>query len=578
MSDSRIPQLKVSINNSPLPKALEEDVIEVTVEQTVGMSGRLTLRLLTWDMDKLQYTWVDDSRLAVGNKVEVQMGYSGQLTSLFFGEITDIELTATAGHPPSLVVTGLDARHTMARGQKTRAFTNKSHADIARTVAQQNGLRAQVKGVTLQREQVVQNNQSDLAFLNMLAREAGCELSIDGKTVHFRHMDGSADPTVTLTMETGLLEFSPRISATALVSAVEVRGMDLSNAEELVGSAKASSLGKRVGMTRSDKLYGDDVRIITNRAVNQKAEADAFALAELERIFAGAVTGSGSCFGDPKVRAGEVIELTGMGKRFSGVYQVTQASHVFSRSKEGYRTRFTVQGGTRGTQQPEASEELEAPSERSGRIYGVVVGRVTNTQDPDGLGRVKLLLPWLDKNLETGWARVATPMAGAARGFYLPPEVEDEVLVMFDHGDVTAPYVVGSIWNGKARPPAPNDDGKNNLRVLKSRSGHTFTLDDTEGEEKVVLSDKTGKNLILIDSKTNSMSIQVDKDLTIQAQGAISLESQGNMTLKAQGDLAVECANLSLKANASVALQSQTGEVAVKGMKVNVNDGALEVV
>ncbi|KFA94827.1 hypothetical protein Q664_00195 [Archangium violaceum Cb vi76] len=220
---------------------------------------------------------------------------------------------------------------------------------------------------------------------------------------------------------------------------------------------------------------------------------------------------------------------------------------------------------------------MVSADESSGRIHGVVVGRVTNTKDPDGLGRVKLMLPWLDPNLETGWARVATPMAGGERGLFLPPEVDDEVLVMFEHGDITAPYVIGSVWNGKAKPPAANDDGKNDLRVLKSRSGHTFTLDDTEGKEKVILSDKTGRNLLLIDSAANSMSLQVEQELKIQARGAISLESQGNMTLKSGGALSVECAHFSLEARQGVALRSNAGEVAVKGARVTVNDGALEV-
>ncbi|WP_224245082.1 VgrG-related protein [Hyalangium gracile] len=577
LDPSSIPALQVTINNALLPSEADEDLLEVTVEQTLGKSGRFTLRLLTWDMDRLEHTWVDDDLFAVGNKVEIKMGYSGALTSLLFGEITDLELTASAGQPPSLVVTGLDARHAMARGQKTRTFQDKSHADIAKLIAQENGLKAEVKGVTFKRPMVVQNNQSDLAFLHLLARESGCELSINGKKLHFRHRESSASSTLTLALDSGLLEFTPRISAASLVSSVEVRGMDVTQAKEVVGMAKANSLGKSVGTLSSDKLYGSQVRVITHQAVSQKSEADAFAQAELERLFSSAVTGSGSCFGTPGVQAGEVVRIEGVGKRFSGLYQVTSATHAFSR-KGGYRTNFSVQGGTRGTEDPETTEELAASPGSSSRIHGVVTGRVTNTQDPDGLGRVKLALPWLDEKFESGWARVATPMAGGERGFYLPPEVEDEVLVMFEHGDVTAPYVVGSVWNGQNKPPAPNDDGKNNLRVLKSRSGHTFTLDDTQGEEKVILSDKTGKNLILIDSKNNSMSIQVDKDLTIQAQGEISVQSQGNMTLKSQGDLAVDCANLSIKARQSVALESPAGEVSIKGSKVTVNDGALEVV
>src|SRR6185295_11928909 len=125
------------------------------------------------------------------------------------------------------------------------------------------------------------------------------------------------------------------------------------------------------------------------------------------------------------------------------------------------------------------SEDLRASN---GRINGVVVGVVTNNQDPDGMGRVKVKFPWLSDQDESHWARVAAPMAGKERGFYFLPEVEDEVLVAFEHGDARFPYVLGALWNGKEGPPAKNDDGKNNIRVIKSRSGHIIRLTDEDGK------------------------------------------------------------------------------------------------
>ena len=113
-------------------------------------------------------------------------------------------------------------------------------------------------------------------------------------------------------------------------------------------------------------------------------------------------------------------------------------------------------------------------------LYGVMVGVVTNNQDPEGLGRVKVRFPWLSNEDESGWARIAAPMAGKERGMYFLPEVEDEVLVGFEHGDVRFPYVLGALWNGQDAPPAKNDDGKNNLRVIKSRSGHLIRLNDED--------------------------------------------------------------------------------------------------
>jgi uncharacterized protein involved in type VI secretion and phage assembly len=222
--------------------------------------------------------------------------------------------------------------------------------------------------------------------------------------------------------------------------------------------------------------------------------------------------------------------------------------------------------------------DLLVPPSQENLFYGVTIGVVTNNKDPDKLGRIKVKFPWLSDQEESAWARILSPMAGKERGFYFLPEVDDEVLVAFEHGQVEFPYVLGALWNGKDKPPANNDDGKNNQRLIKSRSGHVIIFDDTEGKEQIIIRDKTEKNEIVIDSKKNSMTIKVEQDLSIETKGKISLKSSG-------GDLAIECQNLNIqakqnceiKANAQVSVQANAG-MALKCMAgVKINDGALEV-
>jgi uncharacterized protein involved in type VI secretion and phage assembly len=124
----------------------------------------------------------------------------------------------------------------------------------------------------------------------------------------------------------------------------------------------------------------------------------------------------------------------------------------------------------------------EGQAAHDGRVFGVVVGVVTNNQDPDKLGRVKVRFPWLSQDDESYWARIAVLMAGNNRGAWFLPEVDDEVLVAFEHGDVRMPYVLGALWNGVDAPPRDNSDGKNNQRVIRSRSGHELVFnDDSDG-------------------------------------------------------------------------------------------------
>lgn len=196
------------------------------------------------------------------------------------------------------------------------------------------------------------------------------------------------------------------------------------------------------------------------------------------------------------------------------------------------------------------------------KITGVVIGVVTDNQDNEGMGRVKVKFPWRDDGDDSYWARIASMMAGADRGAYFLPEVGDEVLVAFDHGDIHHPYILGALWNGSDPPPETNRDGKNNIRIIRSRSGHEIifddnaeagqekleihtnaghkiVLDDSTGQEKIEITDKSGNNSVVIDSVQNSISIKSNMKLSIESQ-MIDIKSGGMMNIEATGNLMIK--------------------------------------
>ena len=207
--------------------------------------------------------------------------------------------------------------------------------------------------------------------------------------------------------------------------------------------------------------------------------------------------------------------------------------------------------------------QLMAPADADSRFFGVAFGVVTNNKDPDGLGRVKLKLPWMDDKAETDWARLVTPMAGAGRGFHFLPEVDDEVLVGFEHGNPEVPYVLGALWNGKDKPPEANEDGKNDIRTIRSRSGHVIRLTDSEGAETIEIVDKSTKNSIVISSEDNTITITADAGITIKsAKGKLQLSGNG-VEITSQAAVKIEAkANLDLKAGP---------QLNVRGSTVNIN-------
>jgi uncharacterized protein involved in type VI secretion and phage assembly len=210
-------------------------------------------------------------------------------------------------------------------------------------------------------------------------------------------------------------------------------------------------------------------------------------------------------------------------------------------------------------------ELLTPPPESvtSARIDGVVVGIVTNNKDPDRLGRVKVRFPWLAEDSESHWARLATLMAGPDRGSFFLPEVGDEVLVAFEHGDMRFPYVIGALWNGVDTPPHDNADGANNLRLIKSRSGHVVRLDDTSGAEKIEIIDRSGSNSIVIDTAANTITITAGADITIQA-------NSGKLVLCGNGIEITSQAGVTVQASQTIDVQAGV-QLNLKGALVNIN-------
>jgi uncharacterized protein involved in type VI secretion and phage assembly len=208
------------------------------------------------------------------------------------------------------------------------------------------------------------------------------------------------------------------------------------------------------------------------------------------------------------------------------------------------------------------NEPLGTLADATGRIYGVVIGVVTDNKDPDKLGRVKVKLPWLADDAETEWARVATFMAGKDRGAVFLPEVDDEVLIAYEHGDVRFPWVLAAAHNGKDTAPYDNADGKNEKRMFKSRSGMTLTFDDKDGSEKVELADKDAKESIVIDMANKKVTVVSSGDFELKAdQGAVtikaktlSIETSDKAEIKATGTLDLKGKTVNVKGDPNVNL------------------------
>jgi uncharacterized protein involved in type VI secretion and phage assembly len=222
----------------------------------------------------------------------------------------------------------------------------------------------------------------------------------------------------------------------------------------------------------------------------------------------------------------------------------------------GYRTHLVMSGQHDRSLRALAGSGGGSGAER-GPINGVVAALVTNVDDPEQLYRVKLKFPWLADDYESDWARFVAPGAGPQSGVMFLPEVNDEVLVAFEMGDIRRPYVLGGLWNGVDKPrlgDAPFDNGKVNRRGIVSRKGHRLIFHDSDSKSGIVVRSSNDKLNVSINETEMQIAVRSDGTIEIEATGDISVKSQADVTIKSSKNITIEAsAQLTLK-GATVAI------------------------
>jgi phage protein D len=598
------------------PAELMDAIDEIIVDTSLHQPDMVTIRV--HDRDR---KWVNDRQLfGFGKKLIIEVVPQGQPTTkrtkLIEAEITGLEAEFVAGGITKFLVRGYHRSNRLHLGTHSRTFTNRTDSDIVRSIAQEIGLSAEMDETDVEYEYVLQNNQTNWEFLAVRAERIGYQIyAVDSKLYFKKVSTKSQQAPVPLTLGEDLRQFRPRMSVMHQSNKVKVYGWDAKGKQGFVGNAAPDGALNQGGMQATGGAEAQKAfekppqRFVTASPVASTSDANALAkglAADIDRDF---LEADGTCYGHPDVKAGNRIKLDGLGQRFDGEYFVTAATHLYNGS--GYEVEFTVSG----RHPPTLYHLLNGTNQTAtGRQIGLVVGLVTNVNDPEKLGRVKVKFPWLfddtDLEIESTWTRLSTPMAGQdGKGIFTVPEVDDEVLVAFEHGDVNRPYIMGVVWNNKDRPPKPHEgelikNGKVVKRIMRSRlghevefddsedkpsvivstngghkirlidtssepkveiitnSGHKVVMDDSPGKESILLSDKTGGNTMKIDSTTNSIALKSTADLRLEAGGRIVLVGQTGIALSAPAGGSFEADGpLTVKSSAILTLQGSVVKI-----------------
>lgn len=344
MPRADLPDLQVRVNGSALPPAAEADLRSVTVQEDLQVLSMFTLELHNWDDEQLRVSWSDSPLFAIGNEVEIWLGYVGDMHKVMLAEITSLEPMFTAGQPPLLTVRGYDHRHRLARGRKTRTFAQMKDSAIAGQIAREAGLRAQVDATGVTLSYVIQSNQSDWDFLRRRASLIGYEIYVRDKVLYFRSPQITQPPADKLSLGDDITEFSPRLSSLAQAATVTVRGWDVKEKKAVLASVRTTPGlgGPELGSSVARGAFGASTTAVLGQPVRNLPEADPIAKGQFSAGSLGYVEGEVVAYGQPQLHAGTVVDIAGAGQKFSGRYYVTSVTHTLT-SGHGYQTSFTVQ-------------------------------------------------------------------------------------------------------------------------------------------------------------------------------------------------------------------------------------------
>ncbi len=494
----------------------------------------------------------------------------------FIGVVTEVSLDNSIDGINTVLVTAHSPTILLDGAKQNALYHEQSASDIIQSVVRNYPIT--VSGVAATSGTLkfsVQYRETDYQYVMRLATTSGMFAFYDGK--EFKVDKASSANSEELVWRESLGVFSM-----GLGSSVEKFGSQVFDysKKEVYGGETSGSL--RTSLSDLSKISHDaSKKMFANTSFAPLLQADSQAILDntLETVRESSVGQMITCQGEsiiPAVAAGHCVKIKGMDK-LDGQYWVKSVRHVFDESGK-YHNTFTC-----------TPLDLAFPEQKSlGTPFtDLQPALVTDTDDPEKLGRVKVRFAW---NVKDGapaepeiWVRLLTLHAGEKKGWYCIPEVDDEVLVGFENGDPSRPVILGCLYNGKDVPPVDHpvswDGKKNNLKLFRTKSGNEIYFSDDSGTEAIVIVQKDKKNTITLSLDGPKIAIESEGDISLKAAN-ISLETtSGDITLKSAAGLKAESTqDTEIKASGSMKTEGSMNYNVKAGINATFEGGAVVTV
>lgn len=567
----------------------------VLVNLSLNRIGKATLKFNAGNMDKQTFTETDSSSFKPGASIRLDIGNIKAEKAIFEGFIVDVRISIEKGLHSQMVVECRDCAYPATQGRKNAIFEKKKDGDIIKEVLTPYGT-VTADSTTYEYPTLVQYYCTDWDFALSRADVNGLFISVIGKNISVAKPKVSAAPVLTVTYGLDLINFDGGLSTSDQFSDFEAVSWSPSTQKMVTASATTPTINKQGDLEPKSFALGEKQLLQSDAptdAGSLKQWADSMALkAALARY-----QGKFSFYGSAKAVPGCIIELKGMGERFSGDVFVGSVTHTIENNV------WITEAGMGVSAENITSEPDVVSPPAAGflpGIEGLHIGVVKQlNEDPLTENRILVEFPWLNGEKKELWARLSTPYATKECGFFFLPEVKDEVIVGFFNNDPRHPVVLGSMHGSIQTPPLPYT-AENHKKSIVSRQKMKIEFDDekkiitilTPGENQIEINDEKksieltdqNKNKITMDS--SGITLTSDKDIILKAKGDITLDATANVTIgaktkvaiKAKADVEINGANVkatakvgfTAKGNATAEI-SASGQTVVKGGIVMIN-------
>jgi Rhs element Vgr protein len=557
-------------------------IVSVMVNKSVNRVSIAELVLYDGSAAKQKFELSDKADFIPGAEVIIKAGYEQTEKIVFKGIITRHSIKASLKEASTLMLEMRDKSVKMTINRKNKYYSNKLDSQIISTLTSDSGVSGTVDPTEVMHKEMVQYYCTDWDFMLSRAEANGMLVFVDDGKVNVKKPVFAIKPdSLNLSYGGNIVDFEAGMDARDEYGDVTAKNWDYSKQEVVEKKAKPPVIPKEEGNItgkEESEVLGVSEFLLQHPGKLEDAELTAWASAKLLRSRMAKIKGRVRIYGTNVVKPGDIINLSGVGKRFNGPAFVSSVVHSYSAKSTWYTD---IQFGYSEEWFYERYENIvDRPS--AGllpAVNGLVTGIVTDIVDQEGGEfRVRVRIPLIDKGEKGVWARIVAADAGNARGILIRPEVDDEVLLGFVNDDPRDPVILGMLYSKKNKVPSKlTPDKDNKMKGWITKGGTEITIND---KDQIITVITKGKNSIVIDDKKKSITLEdQNKNKIVMDDKGILLDTPKDLNLKAKGKINIEAtkdatvkSNMKFKASGTSGSEvSSSGQTVIKGSLLKLN-------